>query len=289
MGVMRRSASPSCRAGLLAAVFATGCNLLTGASDLSFDQGSGPGTGSGDAQPDVGAVVPEGGEGPRDAAADGNGDARPAAPTCAPGAIFCDDFDGADGLKKWGSLKIGGGTSAIDGVAAVSAPSSLLMSWPSGAGTTVGVELQADIAKTAKLVRLSFSARVESLGGKDGDALGVAQINIGTTYSIRLAVQKSGDTQLEEIMASGSGGPSNVTTALLSRRLPQTNTFATIEITVSLDGFPAATVQIGGQSAGTKPLTGASGTLGISLGDRDVAASNNPWRIRYDNVVVIAQ
>lgn len=284
MGEMGTSASPLRRVAMCGAAFLTGCNLLTGASDLEIGANSVPSTGGGDAQAD-GRVTPvgDGGGGGSDAATDG--DAGAVAPQCTPLAVFCDDFDGKTGLSKWGTIAIGGGSANIDSVAAVSPPSSLLMTWPTAGQNTVGVALQAGTGVTPKSAALNLSMRLEAT---DDSEVTAVELLLGPSYAIRLKIRKAGDLRLEEATTLDAGGTATGTS--LSRRLALGGPFQTVSIALTLDNAPSAAVQIDGQAAGTKALSppASKGALSIVLGDSNVTSTSQPLRIRYDNVVVIA-
>lgn len=275
-----------------AAVFAVSglaaCNLLTGAADLDLSGGDAPvptaTTDAGNAD-----ASPPGKEPPRDAGTDADG-GGPTSP-CVAAATFCDDFDGMT-LSKWGVVKLGDATFALDSLAAVSAPASLLMTFPATpGGNTVGAELSTSTKLTPETFVLRLAVRMEAIGnGDDASVHGIAQITLGTAYSLRLAVGRKAGTVLEET-TSGPGAPST-STARLTPGLEEDNSFREIEISVAIKSPSAtATVRIDNKAAASKQLVppASRGTIGIVLGDRSVSGTTTDWRVRYDNVVLVAK
>lgn len=264
------------------------CNLLTGASDLDI---AAEGTPSPTATNDGGIADtgPPGKEPPRDAGIDAEG-GGPASP-CTAAATFCDDFDGKT-LSKWGVVKLGGATFSLDSLAAVSAPASLLMTFPATpTSNTVGAELSTSTKLTPETFVLRLAVRLEAIGnGDDASVHGIAQITLGTAYSLRLAVGLKAGTVFEET-TSGPGAPST-STARLTPGLEEDNSFHEIEISVAIKSPSAtATVRIDNKSAGSKQLVPPASreTIGIVLGDRSVSGTTTDWRVRYDNVVLVAK
>ncbi|MBS2015611.1 MAG: hypothetical protein JST00_22175 [Deltaproteobacteria bacterium] len=270
----------------LASAVVMGCNVLTGAADLSVDgtevaPGSDGGTASPDAAGDAGA------EGSKaDAARDAGVDAAVPAPPCSSGMVFCDDFD--DGtLAKWGVVKLGGSNAVVDQLAATSAPSSLLMTFPATpAANTTGAELQATIGAAPRYVRLTASVRLES-GDNDKPNFALLTIAFGNTYALRVLLGRNGNAQMEE--SKTGPGANSTSTAGVSRRL--TGAFQSVQLEMALDPSPTLTVQIDGLPAGTKGLTPPATLepLRIVLGDSSVSGNELEWRVRFDNVGVVTK
>ena len=289
MGGMRSSAR-ALRLGVaaLATIGLSACNLLTGASDLDIAAGgdSSPSpagdAGTSDSPPPTKEPTRDGGATP---------DSGGALSLCTAATTFCDDFDGASGLSKRGLLKLGDATIAIDSLAAVSAPSSLLITYPeTPTANTVGAELTASTKVQPTIISLTFSMRIESSGdGNDTDALTIAQLTLGSTWSLKLGVRRTGDTVLEE--SQGPSGPAS-SVMDLTKEINQSSAFSTIEIQVGLQApAVAATVKIDGKDVGQKSLSppASRGTLGVAIGDRSVSGTKRAWKIRYDNVVLVAK
>lgn len=266
------------------------CNLLTGASDLDIARGEPNPTPTGDAG--ASDSPPPTKEPNRDAGADADG-GSPVSP-CASANVFCDDFDGTPALAKWGVLKIGDATMVVDSVSAVSAPASLLMTYPATpGGNTVGAELSASTKLAPAFVSLKLAVRVEEAGeSTDATPLSIVQLTLGTTFTLRLGLLRTGDAVLEEAHGPGGGGPPPSSTVELTQELDPGKTFSAIEIDVDLQGSnPAAAVKIDGKPAGTKNLSPPSTKeiLGVAIGDRSVSGTGKAWKIRYDNVVLVAK
>ena len=239
------------------------------------------------------ATTPDGEAGTPDATttADASVDAPPssdakadAAPFCgtAPAGAFCDDFE--NGLSQWDKDTTGGNSFAVDDVSSTSETHSAL-STVLGDGSSC---LRRVFSGTPQSIEVDADVRFDgvSSGSGDYDFMGLRGSNShNLTLQLRLGVIELD----QDIVPTVDGGPDEtrastgygVDSAWHHVRWANHLTGSTADVEVFVDGK-----KIGGMVANVLDF---ASPLSFDLGDCAAFKSGTPWKVRFDNVVVVAK
>ncbi len=261
-----------CLAGALA------CSLtsLDGLSDGATPSPPGAEGGTGDATLDVAVTdAPPG----KDATVD-------ASFSCAnaPVGAFCDDFE--SGLSKWQIETDGtGNTFVIDDTASVSGSHSAL--------STVGSDGSTCLTKvfsgSFQIIEVDADIRFDSKSSSTDTDYDILRLSGSDLHNLAVQVHNGVIEFDEDIAPLTDGGQDEVDTSTghtidaAWHHVRWTNHLSgsTADVEVLLDG-----TKIGGLTANALDF---SGPLGFELGDCTTSPGGTPWKVHFDNVVVVTK
>lgn len=198
----------------------------------------------------------------------------------APAGAFCDDFE--NGLSKWNPGISSGESFDIDQVSSVS-PTHSALATVTGGGSCC---LSRSFPGPPQTIEVDADIRFESLSGgsTEFDFLGLrGSANHSVTLQVRLGTIEHD----EDLVPAVDGGPDErltstgyaVGSAWHHIHWTHQVTGATANVAVFIDGEKIGAV-VADALDYAAPLT-------LNLGDCVTSANGSPWKVRFDNIVVV--
>jgi hypothetical protein len=228
------------------------------------------------------------GDATAEGAAEGGGpvaDAQADAPSfceTAPAGAFCDDFE--DGLSKWQSDVSANNTLVADQASSTSATHSAFI--------TVSADGSSCLSRifpgTPQTIVVDADVRFDGVsgGGSDFDFLGLRG---GGDHNLTIELRGGIVAFDQDIVPTVDGGPDEQLTPTGYALDSAWHHFhwenhlngSTAEVTLSVDG-----TKIGSLVSDTRDY---ASPLKVDLGDCVANVSGGPWKVRFDNVVVVTK
>jgi hypothetical protein len=196
--------------------------------------------------------------------------------------LVCADFDDGSLPGDMEVREMGGGTVAVDQVASVSPPSSLLFSIPATSEVTV-TWLRRRLPPSLTEVVVELDVRVDQRGEENFDLLAVYDGD----PRIGFELNADGSVAFEERVGLDGGG-TELRKVLATKGYTE-GAWLHVKWTTVIDGAAAQnSLWFDGEAAGS--MASSSAPFGdssrIILGEREMAAPKVPWRVRIDNLVI---
>lgn len=217
-------------------------------------------------------------------------DAGPAfCATSGAGAAFCEDFDGAGTLEKFGRVDTSGGTLVVDGASFTSAARSLVATGPSAATPTGAYADVFTDGVPRSRVQLSAAVRLEALNTTTTSATQIMKIwFFGTNNAYEVAMSVLGLSGKLVVFEYTSKTGVYKELAELDALPLNTWTRFTIEARIGAAGNVAFVDRDGVRVVDGAVLTPpyASGTVECALGLPYMDANHGEWKVRLDDILV---
>jgi hypothetical protein len=270
---------------LAASSVVSACALFTSLD--GFSDGTDDGTGE-EARPADGLTADAGTDGtPADGTpADGapQADASPGSFCVNLGRtpLVCADFDDGDLPGDMEVRAVGGATVAIDQVASVSPPSSLLFAIPATSEVTVAW-LRRRLPPSLNEIVVELDLRVDQRGEGNFDVLAIYD----GIPRIGFELNADGSVAFDEREELEGGG--SASRKVLAPKGYTEGAWLHVKWTTVIDGAAAQnSLSFDGEAAGS--IASSSAPFGdssrIIVGEREIIAPAAPWHVRIDNLVI---
>lgn len=211
-----------------------------------------------------------------DATGPGDGVSAPFCATRPTPPLFCDDFEGAD---AWTAQSMSNGAWTVDA-------GTLLVTTNAIGGTSAKVEKNVVLTADVRRVRMAFDVRAEIVDASD-PVLAVFRFDDGvsTRHDIEY-VYKAPPEQafIEDVAVPYNGAP---TYNFFRFTAPSAGDWHRVEVAIDLDAPLLTSTLDGVEVLSMAPAVTTGGTLTMFvIGVPFVRGPANPWRFRFDNVVL---
>lgn len=205
------------------------------------------------------------------------------------GATFCEDFDGAGDLKRFGRTETVGGTLVVDDAAFTSSPRSLVATAPTSSDSASTYAVIFTDGAAHSRVQLSASVRLEALSTNGMAATQILKVWVfaqNNSYEVAMSIQG----QTGKLFAFEYVSKSGYYKTLAELAPVPLSTWTRIDMDVQLaNGVHVVDVDRDGvrvldQVALSPPYT--SGAIEAAIGLPYMDANHTEWRVRLDDILL---